>query len=479
MIKTKQDYVESLKRQKLNVYYNGKRVEDVTVHPGIVPHINAAAKTYELALLPESEDLLTATSHLTGKKISRFTHIHQSVDDLIKKVQMLRLISHETGSCYQRCVGFDALNATYMTTYDIDAAHGTGYFNRFCDFLRYIQEENLMVVGGMTDPKGDRSKRPSEQGDPDLFMHVTERRSDGIVLRGAKAHMTGSVNSHEILIMPTQNMTKGDEAYAVCAALPLNSPGITLIFGRQSNEERKFETGIDAGNKEYGVVGGEALVVFEDVFVPWERVFMCGEIDFTGLLVERFATLHRQNYGGCKGGVSDVIIGATALAAQYQGTSGASHVKDKITEMMHLAESVYSGSVACSAMGSRTPSGAYYPDPLLANCTKHNITRHIYEISRLAHDVAGGIMATMPFDQDLRSPEIGKYVEKFLAGVNGVSVETRMKVLRLIENMTGGTCLVESMHGAGPPQSQRVMYQRLGNLPQKMKMAKKLAKIEE
>ena len=479
MIKTRQDYIDSLKRQHLNVYYNGERVEDITVHPGFIPHINAAAKTYELALRPESEDLLTATSHLTGKKISRFTHIHQSVDDLIKKVQMLRLISHETGSCYQRCVGFDALNATYMTTYDIDAVYGTSYFSRFCDFLRYIQEENLMVVGGMTDPKGDRSKRPSDQSDPDLFTHVTEKRSDGIVIRGAKAHMTGGVNSHEILIMPTQNMTKGDEAYAVCAAIPLKSPGITLIFGRQSNEERKFETGIDAGNKDYGVVGGEALIVFEDVFVPWERVFMCGEIDFTGLLVERFATMHRQNYGGCKGGVSDVIVGATALAAQYQGTSGASHVKDKITEMMHLAESVYSGSVACSAMGSRTPSGAYYPDPLLANCTKHNITRHIYEISRLAHDVAGGIMATMPFDRDLRSPEIGKYVEKYLAGVNGVPAETRMKVLRLIENMTGGTCLVESMHGAGPPQSQRVMYQRLGNLPQKIKMAKKLAKIDE
>ena len=211
----------------------------------------------------------------------------------------------------------------------------------------------------MTDPKGDRSKRPSDQSDPDLFTHVTEKRSDGIVIRGAKAHMTGGVNSHEILIMPTQNMTKGDEAYAVCAAIPLKSPGITLIFGRQSNEERKFETGIDAGNKDYGVVGGEALIVFEDVFVPWERVFMCGEIDFTGLLVERFATMHRQNYGGCKGGVSDVIVGATALAAQCQGTSGASHVKDKITEMMHLAESVYSGSVACAAMGSRTPSGAY------------------------------------------------------------------------------------------------------------------------
>lgn len=479
MITTKEDYIKSLKEQKLNIYYNGEKVEDVTTHRAFIPHINSAAKTYELALRPESQDLMVAKSHLTGQPINRFTHIHQSVDDLIKKVQMLRLISHETGSCYQRCVGFDALNATYMTTYEIDEAYGTSYFQKFCTFLKYIQSENLMVVGGMTDPKGDRSKRPTDQADPDLFTHVIEKRSDGIIIRGAKAHLTGAVNSHEVLIMPTQNMAKGDENYAVSAAIPLRSKGITLIFGRQSNEERKLEDGIDAGNKDFGVVGGEALVIFDDVFVPWERVFMCGEIEFSGLLVERFATLHRQNYGGCKGGVSDVIIGATALAAQYQGTSNASHIKDKLIEMMHLAETVYSGSVACSAMGYKTKSGAYYPDPLLANCTKHNITRHIYEISRLAHDIAGGIIATLPFDRDLRNPETGKYVEKYLAGVIGVSTETRMKVLRLIENMTGGTCLVESMHGAGPPQSQRVMYQRLGRLHQKMQFAKKLAKIED
>ena len=478
MIRTKEDYIESLKKQKLNVFYNGKPVADITTHPAFIPHINSAAKTYELALNPEFEDIMTATSHLTGKKINRFTHIHQSVDDLIKKVQMLRLISHETGSCYQRCVGFDAMNSLYITTYEIDEAHGTEYFKRFTEFLKRIQSENLMVVGGMTDPKGDRSKRPSQQADPDLFTHVVEKRKDGIVIRGAKAHQTGAVNSHEILIMPTQNMAKGDEDYAVAAAIPLTAPGITLIFGRQSNEERKFEEGIDAGNVDYGVVGGEALVVFDDVFVPWERVFMCGEIDFSGILVERFATFHRQNYGGCKGGLSDVIIGATALAAQYQGTANASHVKDKIIEMIHLAETVYSGSVACSSLGSKTKSGAYYPDPLLANCTKHNITRNIYEISRLAHDVAGGIMATLPFNNDLKSPDVGKYVNKYLAGVEGVPTEARMKILRLIENMTGGTCLVESMHGAGPPQSQRVMYQRLGNLNQKMQLAKKLAKID-
>lgn len=478
-IKTKQDYIQSLKEQKPVIYYNGQKVEDRTSHPAFIPHINSAAKTYELALLPEHEDLLTATSSITGEKINRFTHIHQSVDDLIKKVQMLRVIAHETASCFQRCVGFDALNALYMTTFEIDEKYGTAYFGRFMKYLERIQKENFMLVGGMTDPKGDRSKRPSQQTDPDVFMRIVEKREDGIVLRGAKAHQTGAVNSHEIMVLPTQAMAEGDEAYSVVAAMPLDTRGITMIFGRQTNEERKFESGIDAGNCEFGMVGGEALVVFEDVFVPWERVFMCGEVDFAGILVERFATLHRQNYGGCKGGVSDIVIGASALAAQYQGTLNATHVKDKLVEMLHLAETVYAGSVACSAMGSKTRSGAYYPDPLLANCTKHNITRFIYEISRLAHDVGGGIVATLPFDRDLRSPEIGKYVEKYMKGVDGVSTETRMKILRLLENMTGGTALVESMHGAGSPQSQRIMYQRLGKLGEKMKMAKKIAKIEE
>ena len=336
-----------------------------------------------------------------------------------------------------------------------------------------------MLVGGMTDPKGDRSKRPSEQADPDLFTRVVEKRNDGIVISGAKAHQTGAVNSHEIMIMPTQAMGPGDEAYAVVAAVPLDAPGVTLIFGRQTNEERKVEGSIDAGNVNFGMVGGEALVIFEDVFVPWDRVFMCGEADFCGTLVERFATLHRQNYGGCKGGVVDIMVGATALAAEYQGTLKASHIKDKLVEMTHLAETVYSGSVACSAMGSKTKSGAYYPDPLLANCTKYNVTQHIYEVSRLAHDVAGGILATLPFEQDLRHPEIGKHVEKYMKGIEGVSTEARMKVLRLLENMTGGTALVESMHGAGSPQSQRVMYQRLGKLPEKMRMAKKLARVNE
>jgi len=478
-IKTAEDYVQSLREQPRTVYYNGERVADITTHPAFIPHINAAAKTYEMATRPEFEDIALAVSHLTGDKINRFTHIHQSVEDLIKKVQLLRAIARETGSCFQRCVGWDALNATYMTTFDVDLKHGTNYHERFLNYLKFVQQSSRMIVGGMTDPKGDRSKAPHQQADPDLFTRVAERRDDGVVIRGAKAHQTGGANSHEILIMPTQMMREEDADYAIGCAVPLDAPGVIQIFGRQTNDERKFGGPIDAGNPQFGLVGGETLIVFEDVFVPWERVFMCGEVGFSGVLVERFATLHRQNYGGCKGGVSDVILGACALATEMQGTAKASHVKEKLAEMMHLTETVYSGSIACSAMGFKTPSGAYYPDPLLANCTKHNVTRHVYEISRLAHDVAGGILATMPFEKDLKSDEIGQYVKKYLAGVEGVPTENRLRVLRLIENMTGGTALVESMHGAGSPQTQKVMYGRLGKLDMKKKAAAKLAGIVE
>ncbi len=476
-MRTKQEYIDSLKALNTVVYAFGEKLENIVEHPLIKPHVNAAAMTYELAHDPEFEDLVTATSHLTGKKISRFTHIHQSADDLVKKVKMLRAISQRTGSCYQRCVGFDGINALYATTYDIDQKHGTRYHERMKDYVKHLQETDNMVCGAMTDPKGDRGLSPGKQGDPDLYVRIVEQNDQGIVIRGAKAHQTGVVNSHEILIMPTIALTEEDQDYAVACALPVDAPGVIHIFGRQSNDTRKFDQ-MDQGNACFGVVGGEALTVLNDVFVPWEKVFMCGEYDFAGILVERFACYHRQNYGGCKGGVSDIIVGATAAIADMNGVARASHIRDKIVEMLHLTETVYCCSIACSSQGRPTPSGAYFVDPLLANVGKLNITRFIYEICRLSHDIAGGLLATLPSEKDLQHPEIGPYVEKYFKGKADVPTEERYRIVRLLENMTGGTALVESMHGAGSPQAQRVMILRQGNLPHKVALARKLAGIE-
>ena len=473
-------YEESLRKMNFKVYLQGERVENPVDHPIIRPSMNSVKATYELAELPEYEDLMIATSHLTGKKINRFCHLHQSSDDLVKKVKMQRLLGQKTGACFQRCVGMDAINAVDSVTFEMDQKLGTSYHERFNKFLTRMQEEDWTVDGAMTDPKGDRGLAPHEQADPDLFVHVVEKRTDGIVVRGAKCHQTGALNSHWILIMPTISMGKDDADYAVSFVAPADAEGIFYIYGRQSCDTRKLEGGeIDVGNKKFG--GHEALMVFDNLFVPWENVFMCGEVEFSGALVERFAGYHRQSYGGCKVGVGDVLIGAAALAADYNGAAKASHLKDKLIEMIHLNETLYSSGIACSAEGAPTASGTYLIDLMLANVCKQNVTRFPYEIARLAEDIAGGLMVTMPSEKDLRNPEIGPVVEKYFKGIESVPTEYRMRILRLIENLTLGTAAVgyrtESMHGAGSPQAQRIMISRQGNLEKKKELAKAIAGI--
>ncbi len=478
-MKTPQEYIESLRKLDLVVYMFGKRVENVADNEIIRPSMNAVAMTYALAMKPEYEEIMTATSHLSGKKINRFTHIHRTVDDLVKKSKMGRLLGSLTGCCFQRCVGMDALNALSMTTFDIDRKYGTDYNKRFLAYLAYVQQNDLVCDGAMTDPKGDRSLPPHRQEDPDLFLRVVEERKDGIVVRGAKAHQTGAVNSHEIIVMPTITMGEEDRDYTVSFAVPSDAAGVTYIMGRQSCDTRKLEEGtIDRGNALFG--GHEALIVFDDVFVPWDRVFMRGEHDFSGQLVEQFASYHRQSYA-CKVGVGDVLIGAAQTAAEYNGADRASHVKDKITEMNHLNETLYCGCIACAAEGHREPSGTWYVNTLLANVHKQNVTRFPYEIARLAQDIAGGLMVTCPSEGDLKSPETGEWVKKYLQGRHGVPTEHRVRILRLIENLTMGSAavgyLTESMHGAGSPQAQRIMIARLVNMKEKQRIAKRLAGV--
>ena len=479
---TGEQYIESIRKMNMQVYMFGKKVDCPVDDPILRPSLNSVRMTYDLAQMPEYQDLMTAISPETGKVINRFTHIHRSTGDLVKKVKMQRLLGQKTAACFQRCVGMDAFNAVYSTTYETDKKYGTHYHDNFVKFMLYVQEHDLTVDGAMTDPKGDRSKAPHEQADPDIFLRVVERRPDGIVVRGAKAHQTGVLNSHEVIVMPTISMKPEDKDYAVSFAVPMDTPGIYMIIGRQSCDTRKTEgSEMDVGNAEFG--GVEALTVFDDVFVPNDRIFQNGETEFSGMMVERFAGSHRQSYGGCKVGVGDVLIGAAAVAADYNGAAKASHVKDKLIEMTHLNETLYCCGIACSAEGHPTESGAYLIDLLLANVCKQNVTRFPYEIVRLAEDIAGGLMVTAPSEADFRDPKLGPVIEKYLKGVNGVSTENRLRILRLIENLALGTAAVgyrtESMHGAGSPQAQRIMIARQGNLEHKKQLAKALAHIKE
>ena len=482
-MKTAQEYIDSMKRMRFELYMFGEQVTDHVDNPIIRPAMNCLAATYELAeesKFPQYQELMTATSHLTGRTINRFCHIHQSVEDLVSKSKMGRVLGAYTGSCFQRCVGMDALNALSIVTYDIDRKYGTGYNNRFLEYLRYVQDEDLVCDGAMTDAKGDRGRRPSEQADPDQYLHVVEEKPDGIVVRGNKMHQTGAVNSHEIICMPTRAMLEEDKDYAIAFALPSDSEGIIYIYGRQPCDTRKIESpNMDVGNILYG--GQECMVVFDDVFVPWERVFMYREYDFAGELVEKFASYHRQSYA-CKSGMGDVLIGASQLIAEYQGTSKASHIRDKIIDMIQLNETMMSCSLACAYEGHREASGTYFVDSLRANVSKLNVTRFPYDIARLAQDIAGGVIATMPSEKDLKHPRIGKYVAKYLRGVEGIPVENRIRLLRLIENLTmglGAACyLAESMHGAGSPMAQKIMIARQTDVEGMKGSAKRLCGID-
>ncbi len=482
---TGKEYRESLSERKpLKIYLLGEKIENPVEHPIIRSSINSVALTYELAQDPKYKDLMTTKSSLTGNTINRFCHIHQSTEDLMKKVKMLRLLGQKCGTCFQRCVGMDALNAVYLTSFDIDKKYNTNYHQRFKEYVKMVQDKDFVIDGCMTDPKGDRGKRPSQQKDKDVFFHLVERKEDGVIVRGAKAHQTGAVNSHEHLVMPTLTMRNEEKSFTICCAISADAEGVSYYYGRQSCDLRwldQCEEGrIDCGNQ-FG--GQECLVVFDDVFVPNERVFMNGETDFCGRLVASFAGYHRQSYGGCKVGVGDVLIGAAATAAEYNGVEKASHIRDKITEMIHLNETLYSCGMACSACGEKTPSGNYLIDIMLANVCKQNVTRFPFEIARLLQDIAGGLFVTCPSAKELKNPETRKIIEKYLAGAEGIDTVNRIKIMRLVENLVIGRAavgyLTESMHGAGSPQAQRIMISRLANLEEKKKLAKSLAQINE
>ena len=471
-------YIESIRNRNLNVYLFGNKIKEPVDHDMIRPSINAIAKTYDLAV--SDPELASVISPFTGERISRFLHICTSSKDLVLQNKMQRKLGQLTGTCFQRCVGMDAFNSLYSVTFEMDERNGTNYHQKLISFLTLMHKYNFVLGGAMTDVKGDRSLGPSQQVDPDMFVHVTKRTSKGVYISGAKAHQTGCINSHWLMIMPTMRLLEEDKQYAIVGAVPVSSKGITYIYGRQSCDTRSMEEGsIDVGNKEFG--GQEAMVIFEYVFIENKNIFMDGEYNFAAMLVERFTTYHRRSYV-CKSGVGDVLIGAAASIAEFNGVEKSSHIKDKLVQMSHLNETIYATGIASSYQGFKTKSGCFQCDDMLSNVCKHHVTKLPFEVSQIAQDLAGGFVTTLPSEQDLNHPKIGKLLHKYLRGNSKFSSEERIRILRLIENMTMGRnavgYLTESVHGAGSPQAQRIQIGRMMQLEYKKRLAKILAGIE-
>jgi len=484
--KTPEEYIESIAGIKPRIFIAGKRIDDVTRHPNTRPGIDAVAKTYELALDPEHEELMTATSHLTSQKISRWNYVPRSIDDLVKRRQMNLLMSQTVGVCWPRCAGTQSLQVLESVTYAMHQKLGTEYNKRFNDYLRYIQENDLSANAVQTDAKGDRTKRPLNYDDPDLSVHVVERSDDGIIVRGAKVGPENPFAVHELIVFPpVMPLIKGEENYAVCFAIPAGTQGITYVCqsGPMEAERREAEDIGTLGSPVYGTAVS-VLYVFDDVFVPWERVFMCGEIEFAEDLLTKFESIMNPLCAcGCKVGFMDLIIGAAQTIAEYNGVAGAAHIRDKLTEMIRVRESLDVCGMAAVQNAKEDPSGSgvYFPDimpGLMGNLICH------YDLPQsilMAADVAGGSVVTYPSELELRNPETSQYVERFLRGVASVPTEDRMRMLKFLQHWTAGQETVRIWHGTYPPATTRLILYRQaeGSLEEKKKLAKKLAGIKE
>jgi len=477
-LKAAEEYIESVKKLKPKVYLGGEKVEDILDNPVTRSVVDTTAKVYELSADPAYQDLMTTTSHLTGQRINRAVHVHRSVEDNLARVKMARFTSQKLGTCNYRCPGAEAITPLAGLTWEVDHTLGTEYNKRFNNFLKHLQENDLVCSTCAIDPKGDRSKRVLDQ-DPDIYIRIVEKKSDGIVIRGAKPQVTGSYAAHEHLVLFTLDCHRGEEDYAIAFAVPNETEGLTYIcqYSPYTAERIMHKGDISLLGNPYGQ-RETAMVVFDDVFVPWERVFFCGEVDFIPDFFNRFFRLHGAHCsGGCKPGWVDLIIGASQLIIEYSGLQHLPHIREDLVEMIRLNETLYACSIAAALTGREEPegSGVYIPS-YLAQTGKIAGTTGFWEIMKLAGDIAGALVVTMPSERELENPETKGYIEKYLKAA--APAKDRLRIAKFLQHWVAGLHGVATWHGGMSPQYHReILYQGV-NLEEKKSLAKALAGIE-
>jgi len=476
-MKTPEEYKKSLKMMKPNIYKFGKLIKDVTTDPLTKRTVEGHAQIFTASQQDKYKDILTTTSSLTGNRISRYLSIISNSDDMIANVRMKRLMFNLTGTCTGgRCVGFNAINAMWATTYDMDIDLKTNYHNRMKEWLTNAQKNDITISGALTDPKGDRSKPPTQQKDPDMSLHIVEKNNDGIIVKGAKVMICGVAAANEIFIMPGMSYKEPDKDYAVSFVIPRDIKDLTIVETRRPSDRRELEDGFDIPVEIGGIT--QAYLLFEDVFIPNERVFMCKEFNYSNQAVMNFISSYRAAIGGCVAGQGDIMIGAASLMARANGLSE-NVFKQKITQMIVNNETTFGMGVAASVLGKKHPSGVWIPDTLLSNVNKIHVATLPYETKRLTQEIGGGIVETgcIPSYQDINNPNYGKLLKKYLKA--NCSEETRVKISRLIEWLTIGAGVPGCMHGGGSPDGARRIVKLTSDIDKYIKYAKRLADIEE
>jgi len=473
MLMSADDYRESLRAYKPRVFINGQAVESVADEPLLAPGIASVGVTYDFALREEHAPIMTARQATSGKIVNRMLHINEASQDLLYKLEAVRLVC-KTSGCAQRYLAHDAFNGLYQSTALADTRHGTDYSQRFLAYLHEAQEKDLTLGIAMTDAKGDRSKRPGQQVNPDVYVHIKERRKDGIVIRGTKAIVTGAPYMHEFLVMPCRTHTPEDRDCAVCCAVPCDAPGVTIIArpaGRPGEASAKFSA-------KYGQSVG--VVIFDDVFVPHDRVFLAGETEEGGVLTTSYATHHRHSCIGARAGFGDLLIGAGALMIEANGLDieRHAHIREAMVELITITEGFYACGVASSVYCTKDPAGSVMPDAVFSNIGKLLLATKIYDMHRVAHYVSGGLIVALPGPDEDHNPETKASLAAVMGGRPDIPAEQRAEVARFIEDLTvsheAGWYSVISLHGGGSPEAMKREIWRNYPVMEKVELVERL-----
>jgi aromatic ring hydroxylase len=487
-MRTKEQYIEGLRKMGHNIYVNGEKINRADEIQ--MDTINTIGTTFDEAAKPENADLLLAKSHLTGETINRFTHIHQNTDDLHKKQDMTRFLCRKVGGCIQRCMGIDATNAIYNVSYEADKGNNgaTEYHKNFKKWLERFQKEDLVGCCAQTDVKGNRTKRPADQVDPDLYVHVAERKSDGIVVRGCKLHISEASVADEVLVVPTRALRPEDKDYAVSFAIPGDWEGLKQVVTIHNLRQRKhFPRGFMPG-------ATDSYMIFDDMFVPWERVFLCGEYQHGGVLALLFALFHRHSYSGCKPAIGDVILGTAALAAEYNGIHKAPHVRTKLAEIIKTTELGYAAGYTASDMGKPEVympgvgfipygPGSYIPNSIYCNVGRCLTGEAVYHEAELLTDISGGVPATFPYEGDFVNPDTKDLLNKYVMRNPEISAEKQAQFWRYMGDMlcsaSGGIANVGNYHGGGSPIMEQIAITTQYDIEERKNLVKYLAGIKD
>jgi 4-hydroxybutyryl-CoA dehydratase/vinylacetyl-CoA-Delta-isomerase len=477
-IKTPQEYIESIKDDRV-VYYAGERVKDITKHPFMKICIDWMAMDYVLTNDPKYRSLLVDKDE-NGEDVPFILSAQRSREDLLRLREVVKLLARV---CYgkpsgAKFVGKDGLNAVTVVSQRVDKKYGTSYAKNVEAYRRHLQKKDLSLAMGMTDVKGDRSLRPSkQQPHQDYYVHIVDERKDGIVVRGAKMHISEAPLSNEIIVVPCRAMKEDDQDYAVSFGINADAKGITMVSPEAETDEpgNFFDHPISAS-----VYINDAMIVFNDVFIPNERIFLKKEWEFAGDAAYMFGNFHRLSAETYKAAELEILTGAAALMAEYNGIERASHVQDKLTWLTQYTEAVeILGRAACEHCVSEPDSDLVYPNPMIANICKLYFADNWHQATKYVQDIAGGIVATVPSVKDWLNPETHDLMEKYFGGKEGIPTEHRLKAIKLIKDSTTVYEDVLTIHAEGSLAAQKLSILALADFERYKAAAKRAARIKD